>query len=69
MESEYPDRVRKGRLLLEEADHLDDTVFRCRLCKVQLPVWMAKFPQSRRCLRVMLQYKARGDTVKGVHTR
>ena len=67
--SEYSNRVRKGGSLLEKADHLDNTMFRCRLCKVQLPVWMAKFPQRRRCLHVAPQYKVWHDAVKGVHTR
>ena len=44
LESDHPNGVSKSRLLLEEVDHLDDTVFRRRLCKVQLPVWVAEFP-------------------------
>ena len=65
--SDHPNRVSKRRLLLEEVDHLDDTVFRCRLCKVQLPVWMAEFSQRCRCLRVTLQCKVQEDT--GEETR
>jgi len=69
LESEHPNGVSKSRLLPEDANHLDDTVFRCRLCKVQLPIWMTKFPQRRRRLCVTPQYKARGDMIKGIRTR
>jgi len=48
--SDHPNRVSKGRLLLEEVDHLYDTVFCRRLCKVQLPVWVAEFTQCCRRL-------------------
>lgn len=50
--SDHPIRVSKSRLLLEGVDHLNDTMFRCRLRKIQFPVWVTEFPQRRCCLRV-----------------
>ena len=55
-ESDRPDGVSKCELhRSEETNHLDNTVFRCRLRKVQLSVWMAEFPKRCRRLRVALQ--------------
>jgi hypothetical protein len=56
-ESVRPDGISEGELhRLEETNHLDNTVFRCRLCKVQLSVRMAEFPKCCRRLSVALQW-------------
>ena len=68
LESNHPCKVSKSRLLLELVNHLDDTVLRCCLCKVQFPVWMTEFPQRCCCLRVTYQRGVPVDMVEGAHT-
>lgn len=54
-ESVLPDGISENTPASPEGvDHLDDTVFCRRLCKVQLSVRMTEFPQRGRCLSITL---------------